>query len=127
MSKYDLSLQDKFTIESCHAAIRTAALVENEKTSDIANEKSLEIQREKISQNNMIYSQTTGYLSSRAKTMSARKLLKTTFIVLDTQMHVKQWNIEIEIRHKICQQKYFITKLDYVNILHIICVIQKTL
>ena len=43
MSKYDLSSKDKFTIESYHAAIRTAALVKNEDPPEIANETSLEI------------------------------------------------------------------------------------
>ena len=43
ISKYNLSLKDKFTIESYHAAIRTAALVKNEDPPEIANETSLEI------------------------------------------------------------------------------------
>ena len=43
MSKYDLSLMDKFTIESYHTAIRSAALVKNEDPPEIADETSLEI------------------------------------------------------------------------------------
>ena len=37
----------------------------------------------------MIYTKTTRYLSSRAKNNVNQETVKTTFIVLDTQMHVK--------------------------------------